>query len=122
MSVLTLLSIRESDRPLVWLRERVQSPPFSALARHTAGHLLRRVQNGEQLAMPHSRPMPVIGRRCHELRVRDGDLTWRIFYRVDADAVVVIDILAKKTEQTPSGTIQVCRARLAEYDRATLEE
>lgn len=122
MSVLTSLFRRGPGRPLVWLRGRVQSPPFSTLARHRAGQLLRRVQDGEQLGMPHSRPMPSIGRRCHELRVQDADLTWRIFYRVDADALIVIDILAKKTEQTPSGTIKVCRARLAAYDNATLEE
>jgi phage-related protein len=31
--------------------------------------------------MPHSRPMPDIGERCHELRIVDVDATWRIIYR-----------------------------------------
>lgn len=122
MSILTSILNRSPNRPLVWLRGRVQSPPFSALARHRAGQLLRRVQDGQHLGMPHSRPMPAIGRRCHELRIPDADVTWRIFYRIDADALIVIDILAKKTEQTPVETLRVCRARLADYDKTTREE
>jgi hypothetical protein len=35
------------------------------------GMLLRRLQRGETLSMPESRPMPTIGPRCHELRVDD---------------------------------------------------
>lgn len=33
--------------------------------------------------MPHSRPMPGIGSRCHELRIVDVNATWRMVYRVD---------------------------------------
>ena len=51
-----------ADKPLVWLRGEVKTPPFSAAARLEAGTLLRRLQGGEKLSMPHSRPMPVIGR------------------------------------------------------------
>ena len=73
MSVLTYVG-RESpgDRPLVWLRGEVKTPPFSADARIEAGVLLRRLQRGEKLAFPHSRPMPAIGARCHELRITDA--------------------------------------------------
>ena len=38
-------------------------------ARRQAGWLVRRLQNGEALSMPKSRPMPGIGPRCHELRI-----------------------------------------------------
>lgn len=60
-----------ADKPLVWLRGEVKTPPFSAAARLEAGTLLRRLQGGEKLSMPHSRPMPAIGPRCQELRVVD---------------------------------------------------
>jgi hypothetical protein len=63
------------DKPLVWLRGEIKSPPFSAAARVEAGMLLRRVQGGESLGMPHARPMPTIGARCYELRVRDEHRT-----------------------------------------------
>lgn len=46
--------------------------PFSITARMQAGYLLRRLQEGDSLSLPHSRPMPIIGPRCHELRVEDG--------------------------------------------------
>ena len=31
----------------------------------------------EMLGMPHSRPMPDTGQRCHELRIHDRNKTWR---------------------------------------------
>jgi phage-related protein len=86
-----------SNKPLVWLEGEVESPPFSKAARLEAGFLLRRLQQGEKLAVPQSRPMPSIGRRCHELRIRDKKDTWRIIYRVDSDAIVVAEVFSKKT-------------------------
>ena len=106
------------DKPLIWLRSEVKTPPFSQAARLEAGYLLRLLQEGESLGLPHSRPMPVIGVRCHELRITDEDSTFRIMYRVDADAVVILDVCKKKTQQTPQSLIETCRRRLREYDRA----
>jgi phage-related protein len=106
----------QNDKPLVWLRGEVKSPPFSADARIEAGVLLRRLQRGERLRMPHSRPMPTIGRRCHELRIVDANATWRIVYRLDADAVIIADVFQKKTQQTPVHVIRDCRRRLGFYD------
>ena len=108
----------QNDKPLVWLRGEVRTPPFSAEARVEAGGLLRRLQRGERLGMPHSRPMAAIGRRCHELRVVDAGKTWRIVYRLDGDAVVIAEVFQKTTQQTPTRVIQDCRRRLAQYDAA----
>ena len=71
------------DKPLVWLHGEVKSPPFSKDARVEAGFRLRQLQRGDVLAMPHSRPMPVLGPRCHELRIKDAAANWRIVYRAD---------------------------------------
>jgi len=106
------------DKPLVWLHGKVKTPPFSPTGRLEAGHLLRLLQKGHSLSLPHSRPMPGISARCHELRVPDGPLTWRLIYRLDADAVVIAGVFAKKTAQTPPDVITTCRARLREYDDA----
>ena len=88
-------------------------------AHRWAGFLLRRLQQGQLLTMPDSRPMPSIGARCHELRVNDAEtrMTWRIMYRLDSDAVVVADVFAKKTQKTPPDVIGRCHKRLAQYDR-----
>src|SRR5262245_58370359 len=99
------MSASEADKPLVWLHGEVKTPPFSQEARIEAGMLLRRLQEGERLSLPHSRPMPVIGPRCHELRIPDEDVTWRVMYRVDSDAVIVADVFAKKTSATPQQAI-----------------
>jgi phage-related protein len=112
-----LLPMGEGDKPLVWLHGEIKTPPMSVYARLEAGHLLRRLQRGELLSMPQSRPMPSIGSRCHELRVGDADVTWRIFYRIDSDAIVILEVLGKKTATTPKPVLQACRRRLAEYDQ-----
>ena len=104
-------------KPLVWLEGEVKTPPFSLAARLEAGMLFRQLQDGEKLPMPHSRPMPPIGRRCHELRVLDGDKTWRIIYRIDSDAILILDVFAKKTKQTPKRVIENSKRRARDYDK-----
>ena len=113
--------MRRNDKPLVWLRGEVKTPPFSTEARVETGVLLRRLQGGERLSMPHSRPMPTIGARCHELRIVDTGKTWRIIYRLDGDAIVIVDVFQKASQQTPTRVIQDCRRRLARYDAAVEE-
>ena len=61
-------------------------------------------------------PMPEIGRRCHELRVVDGEQTWRILYRTDPDAIVIVEVFSKKTRTTPRRVIERCKQRLRGYD------
>ena len=109
---------RPSDKPLVWLHGEIRTPPFSRAARIEAGYLLRLLQKGQAVGMPQSRPMPAIGQRCHELRVRDAAADWRIVCRLDADAVVILAIFSKKTRATPQTVIAACTRRLKEYDRA----
>jgi len=106
------------DKPLVWLHGIVRTPPFSAEARLEAGYLLRRLQRGEKLSMPQSRPMPSIEPHCNELRITDSDKIWRIVYRIDTDAIVVADVFMKKTEATPKNIIEVCKSRFRMYDDA----
>jgi phage-related protein len=109
-----------SGKPLVWLHGEIKTPPFSAEARGQAGFLLRLVQEGELIGMPHSRPMPSIGPACHELRIRDAQkgVTWRIIYRIDDDVIVIGDVFAKKTQKTPHSVIDACKRRFTLYDAA----
>lgn len=107
---------------MVWLHGTVRTPPVSRAARLHAGFLLRSLQQGDRLDLPHSRPMPAIGPRCHELRVPDGDLTWRVVVRIDSDAIVVGEVFAKKTRTTPHQVIAACRQRFSEYDRLSRHE
>jgi phage-related protein len=106
------------DKPLVWLEGEIKTPPFSREARLEAGHLLRRLQRGERLGMPNSRPMPSMGPRCHELRINDATVSWRIIYRIDVDAIVILEVFSKKSRQTPRPVIDACKRRIKEYDNA----
>jgi len=106
------------DKPLVWVSDVLKTPPLADDARIEAGYLLRLLQRGETLSLPHSRPMPIIGKRCHELRINDADKTWRIFYRIDGDAIVIPHWVGKKTNRTAKKDIELCKDRLKEYDSA----
>lgn len=108
------MSIR--DKPLVWLHGEIKTPPFSALARIEAGYVLRLLQKGDKLSLPHSRPMPNIGARCHELRIVDGEKNWRIVYRIDIDAIIILEVFLKKTQETPKYVIDNCKRRIKQYD------
>jgi len=104
------------DKPLVWMHGEVKTPPLSRLARLQAGFLLRLLQRGEKVSLPHSRPMPSIGRRCHERRIPDGDVSWRVVYRIDTDAIVIAEVFPKKTGKTPKNIMDICKARYRDYD------
>lgn len=114
--VLNLPMMRLSRRELVILAGEIQSPPMSEVAREEAGRLLRRVQRGLPVEMPHSRPMPTIGERVHELRVNDEHQTWRIIYRTDPAAIVVAEVFSKRTPQTPLPVIRTCQRRYRAID------
>lgn len=104
------------NKPLVWLRGEIKTPPFTTAARLEAGVLLRRLQQGETLSLPHSRPMPSVGLHCHELRIVDEKKSWRIVYRIDRDAIVILEVFHKTTQQTPQRVIADCKRRLSRYE------
>ena len=103
-------------KPIAWLHGEVKTPPFSLEARVSTGALLRALQDGESLGMPHSRPMPMIGEGCHELRITDENTIHRVFYAVRPDAVVVLGVETKKTRATPPEVIRACKRRLRRFE------
>ena len=98
--------------------EEVTSPPVRASARAEIAELLLAIQEGLFIPMPSSRPMPNIGRGCHELRVGDENVTWRIVYHVGKEHIVLLHYFKKKTGKTPTGVIDLCKARLKKYKAA----
>src|ERR1700741_2664784 len=111
-----------SGKPLVWMHGEVKTPPFSHAARVEAGFLLRRLQNGETIDIPALRRMPTIGSNCQELRIDDGDVTWRIFCHIDSDAIVILEVFQKKTRTAPKQATEVAKKRLRAYQRAIRED
>ncbi len=108
--------MKQDEKPLVWLHGEIKTPPFSSNARIEAGYMLRLLQQGQTLTLPHSRPMPTIGTRCHELRINDENKTWRIIYYIDEDAIIILEVFDKKTQKTPQEVIEICKRRLRLYE------
>ncbi len=106
-----------NGKSLMVLKGEIKTPPMSGSARRETGFLLRRLQQGEPLGLPHARPMPDLGPRCHELRVNDLNKTWRVIYRIDDDAIVIVEVFEKKTRATPQQIIENCKRRLRLYDQ-----
>ena len=77
---------------------RSETPPFSTAARLEAGLLLRQLQQGQRLSLPHSRPLPALGARCHELRIQDAQVTWRAF----AGPIPMLWSLGRSSARRPS--------------------
>jgi phage-related protein len=77
--------------------------------------LLRQLQRGDTVSMPLSRPMPSIGKNCHELRIVDSNKTRRVVYCIHSLAIVVLHVFAKTTQQTPQSVIDSCQTRLQEF-------
>ena len=103
-------------KPLAWLHGEVKTPPFSRAARLEAGELPRRLQEGESLGLPRSRPIPDIGPGCHELRVADEKTAHRLFYAVRPDAIVILGVVTKKSRTTPQSILKSCSARLRRFE------
>lgn len=78
--------------------------------------LLRLLQEGERLGMPQAERLPDVGPRCGALRVRDAGHNWRIMYRIDPDAVLVVEVYSKKTPEIPDEVVERCKKRLKQYD------
>ena len=110
-------ALADVTKPLRWLSgTQIKTPPVDQVARRDLGVALRILHEGGKLSMPVSRPMPAIGPGCHELRVRDSARQWRLVYRTDADAILIVDVFPKTTQATPKRVIDRCQRRLRDYD------
>lgn len=108
--------MKKEEKVLVWLKGEIKTPPFSEEARIEAGFLLRQLQSGLNLLMPFSRPLNIIGRNCHELRIKDQNKILRIVHKIDDDAIVILEVFQKQTEKTPQKVISNCKIRLKLYN------
>jgi phage-related protein len=105
------------EKPIVWLKGEIKTPPFSAAVRREAGDLLGSLQQGRFVEFPRARPMPALGPGCLELRVNDESHQWRIVACVTSDAVIILEVFAKKSARTPMSVLSNCKRRLSAYRR-----
>lgn len=88
---------------------------FSRAVRRDIGELLFDLQRGENIGMPDARPMPAIAAGAYELRVKDADGIYRVFYYLKSEeGILVFHAFAKKTQTTPQSEIETAKKRLWE--------
>jgi phage-related protein len=88
---------------------------FPEGVRRELGKAVFDLQKGQFLAMPLSRPMPSVSPGVEELRIRDRDGIYRVFYYAKlARGVLVFHAFEKKTRATPKREIQLGKKRLQE--------
>jgi len=63
--------------------------------------------------------MPSLAAPYHELRVNNESRMWRFMYRINTDAILILAVFVRKTEETPEEIIRACRKRLRDYDDAS---
>jgi phage-related protein len=103
---------------VAWLHSAVKTPPFSSAARLETGFLLRRLQRGESLSMPILARCRALAHDAMNCESMTAVLNGRLVYRIDTDAIVILEVFAKKTGATPKAVIAKCRERLKEYENA----
>jgi phage-related protein len=92
---------------------------FPDNARQDAGRQIDRVQRGMQ---PFDfKPMPSIGKGVEEIRVWDDAGTFRVIYTARlADAVYVLHVFQKKTQETSKRDIEIAKVRFNQLIRGEL--
>jgi phage-related protein len=88
---------------------------FPKEVRMRLGRGLFRLQMGEPLGMPSSRPMSGVAAGVLELRVKAEDGSYRAFhYTASSRGILVFHAFVKKTQRTPPLEIELARKRLKE--------
>ena len=101
---------------VTWLgTSRADIQAFPDDVKDEAGHELRRVQIG--LRPSDWKPMATIGASVEEIRIRDVSGAYRVIYLARrAEAIYVLHVFKKKTQQTSLHDLQLARRRLREIE------
>jgi len=103
-------------RPIVFHPKAQQAiRQFPKNVRFRLGKGLFRLQRGELIGMPDSRPMPGVAAGVSELRVGTADGSFRVFYyTASSRGILVFHAFVKKAQRTPPLEIELARKRLKE--------
>jgi phage-related protein len=79
---------------------------------------IARLERGQMLSMPLSRPMPSIGAGVHELRFKDRSGIYRVIYFLAGGGTIwFLHAFQKKTQKTSPHDIDVAKERLRRITR-----
>lgn len=88
---------------------------FSDEVKGDIADALARLDEGLNLSMPLSRPMPSICPGAHELRLKDRSGIYRVLYFIRRqNDIWLVHAFKKKTQVTPIQNIEVAKKRIRE--------
>ena len=77
--------------------------------------MIHRLQKGDVIGVPHSKPMKSVEIGVSELRVKDASGAYRVFYYVKTNqGILVFHAFVKKTQKTPKKEIEQGKKYLKE--------
>ena len=96
-------------------RAKIELKKLSKPVKRKVGELLLELEKGKILKMPHSRAMSSVANGVSELRVKDENGIYRVFYYLKVkNKILVFHVFKKKTMKTPDREIKLGRERLKE--------
>ncbi len=88
---------------------------FPREVKKALGKAILELQYGLSIGLPLSRPMPSVAQGVHELRLKDKDGIYRVFYFTKMkNEILIIHAFKKKTQKTPKKDIDLAKKRLKE--------
>ena len=111
-----------TDKDLIWVgSSRADLSALPEDARRQLGFDLREVQRGR--APRDWKPMPTVGAGVVEIRVREAEGAFRLFYVAKfAEAVYVLHAFQKKSQKTSALDLELARSRYAAVRRQRQEK
>jgi len=92
-------------------RKTVRS--FPREVKKELGALLLNLQRGILLGMPQSRKVPSLHQSAFELRIKDENGLYRVFYAFfEGNKIMIPHAFTKKTQKTPKKEIETAKRRL----------
>jgi phage-related protein len=84
--------------------------------RKDLGAILTKLQKGETVGYPDTKPMSVVAKGVFEIRLKDASGIFRAFYLIKTEhGIVVFHSFKKKSQKTPKHEIETARSRLHTY-------
>lgn len=88
---------------------------FPEEVKRDLGYLIHRLQLGETITLPYSRPFRSVEIGVNELRVKDSSGAYRVFYFLKTQkGILIFHAFKKKTQKTPNKEIVIAKKNLKE--------
>lgn len=88
---------------------------FPEEIKKSLGYLIFKLQMGEKLSVPHAKSMSSVEKGCYELRLKDKNGIFRVFYYLKInEKILIFHAFQKKTQKTPIKDINLGKKNLKE--------